>query len=183
MTLNIHFPKAVLFSLQKKLNYAPGSFARAGTNSNFLFHKHYLQLLPCWPVYLHLSQTTTTITTKKKNSTKSKAFDSSQPSQPPIKMCPFFSWVGWVGEGRVPSPEVPVWSWWGCCCRTGCAEGPGPGRTRWTGTSRRRHRTTPWCWSPSGRGVRGPAHRRDKTSRYTWLRFVFAVSPLQMHPN
>lgn len=162
----------------------PAAFARAGTNGNFLFPKHYLHSALLTRLSASLANNNNN-NNNKKTQQKSKAFDSNQPSQPPIKMCPFFSWVGVWGRGRVPSPEVPVWSWWGCCCRTGCAEGPGPGRTRWTGTSRRRRRTTPWCWSPSGRGVPGPAHRPDETSRYRymWLRFVFTVSPLQMHPK
>lgn len=98
MTLNIHFPKAVLFSLQKKLNYAPGSFARAGTNSNFLFPKHYLQLLPCWPVYLHLSQTTTTtITTKKLNKIKGVWLQPTKSAA--YQNVSIFSWMGEWGRG------------------------------------------------------------------------------------
>lgn len=102
MTLNIHFPKAVLFSLQKKLNYAPGSFARAGTNSNFLFPKHYLQLLPCWPVYLHLSQTTTTTTiTKKKKKTQQNQRRLTQANQVSrlSKCVHFFPGLGEWGRG------------------------------------------------------------------------------------
>ena len=58
------------------------------------------------------------------------------------------------------SPEVPVWSgpgWWRW---TGCAAAHDTGCTRWTGTSRRLRRRTPWCWSPSETDAPGPTDRR-----------------------
>ena len=58
------------------------------------------------------------------------------------------------------SPEVPVWSGSECCRWTGCAAAHDTGCTRWTGTSRRLRRTTPWCWSPSETDAPGPTDRR-----------------------
>lgn len=62
-----------------------------------------------------------------------------------------------VSLAAAVSPEVPVWSGWGCWWWTGCAAGRDTGRTRWTGTSQRPRHRTPSCWSPSERDAPGPA--------------------------
>ena len=74
------------------------------------------------------------------------------------------------------SPVVPVWSGWACWWWTGSGWGRDTWRTRWTGRSPRRRRTTPSSWSPSGTTSPAPAGKGQRSVLALPKRHLYFVS-------